>query len=147
MAVEHFILYTLGFLLCTLSFLLCTQNMKKLTIIIFILLLSAPIFSQYKLAPEKYWIQFTDKNNSTYSLDIPQLFLSQRAIERRTKYNIEYHFSDLPINKNYVDSLKNLGLKVLNTSKWLNGAVVQSADTELLDTITRISFILMFPCT
>ena len=118
--------------------------MKKLTIIIFTLLLSAPIFSQYRLAPEKYWIQFTDKNNSSYSLDIPQNFLSQRAIERRNRYNIEYRFSDLPVNKNYVDSLKRLGLKILNTSKWLNGAIVESSDIDLLDTITRISFIKQF---
>lgn len=118
--------------------------MKYIYIIAFTLLFSSPIFSQYRLAPEKYWIQFTDKNNSPYSIDMAHSFLSQRAIERRERYNIEYNFSDLPVNENYVDSLKKLGLKVLNTSKWLNGAIIQSTDTELLDTITKISFITNF---
>ncbi len=119
--------------------------MKKTVFLILLSLQLQFLFGQFKIAPEKYWIQFTDKNQTAYSLDFPQQFLSQRAIERRERYNIEYAFSDLPIQKNYVDSIKNLGLNVLNVSKWLNGVIVQTIDTTLLETVKNLSFVKPFP--
>lgn len=116
----------------------------KYFILIFSVFLSLQSFAQLKIAPEKYWIQFTDKNNSKYSLDFPNLFLSQRAIERRERYNIAYSFSDLPVNQNYIDSLTKLGFNVLNVSKWLNGAIVQTSDTTLLNKVTAFSFVKPF---
>lgn len=97
--------------------------------------------AQFRIAPGKYWIQFADKANNEYSLDNPHEFLSQRAIERRKRYNIKYSQTDLPVTKKYLDSLKTLGLEVLNVSKWFNGAIVKTTDTLLLDTIRNISFI------
>jgi len=113
-------------------------------ILIFTVFLSFQSLAQFKLAPQKYWIQFTDKNNSKYSLDFPNLFLSERAIERRERYNIDYSFSDLPVNQNYKDSLVKLGFNVLNISKWLNGAIVQTDDTTLLEKVTHFSFVKPF---
>ena len=82
-----------------------------------------------QLAPGKYWIQFTDKNNNSYSIDKPEEFLSGRAIVRRMNQNIPVTEQDLPVSNVYIDSLKALGLTILNTSKWFNGAVIESSDT------------------
>ncbi len=103
-------------------------------------------FGQVKnLAPEKYWVQFTDKNNSSFSVNNPEEFLSAKAIERRNRFSIEIAINDLPVNSNYIDSLENLGLEILGKSKWFNSVIVRSVDTALLDTLQNLSFVDVYP--
>jgi len=92
-------------------------------------------------AQNGYFVSFTDKNDSPYSINAPETFLSERAIERRVKQNIAISESDLPVNPKYIDSLRNAGIEVRHTTKWLNGAIVFSADQNLMDTLDRVSFI------
>jgi serine protease AprX len=94
-----------------------------------------------QLAPDKYWIQFTDKHHSSYSTGQPEEFLSQRALERRTRQGLEVFEEDLPVSGFYVDSLEKLGLIILNRSRWFNSISVYSTDQELMDTLHRISFV------
>ncbi len=101
--------------------------------------MSLNLFSQ--IAPNKYFIQFTDKNGISYNISQPEQFLSQRAILRRQKQNIAITQNDLPINKTYVDSLRHLGLTIINKSKWFNGVQVYTTDTLLIDTIANLSFV------
>jgi serine protease AprX len=118
----------------------CSGVLKRGTFhILLLFLLSNSLHSQ--TGPNKYWVQFTDKDNSVYSTERPEEFLSPRAIERRNRYAIEISEQDLPVNKSYTDSLRALGIEVLYTSKWFNAATVKSSDTLLLDTLDRISFI------
>ena len=115
------------------------MNLRIIIIIIIAGFIITDIQSQ--TAPDKYWLQFTDKNHTPYSLDLPEEFLSLRSINRRIKHNVDFQWNDLPVDPAYVDSLKKLGLKILNVSKWFNAITVQSTDYELIDTITNISFI------
>lgn len=116
------------------------MNNKHSTILSLLLLcIWFPVSGQ--IAPDTYWVQFIDKNHNSYSLNQPNEFLSDRAISRRSKQNISYDITDLPVSKYYIDSLKNLGLEIRNTSKWFNGVVIRSVDVELLDTLHHISFI------
>ena len=110
---------------------------KKLAHIILILLcVSAP-----GLDAQKYFVSFSDKNNNTFSTNLPEDFLSQRAIERRVKQNIPVTEEDLPVTSYYVDSVGKMGVNALWSSKWLNGVIVESENQELMDTITRVSFV------
>ncbi|MBR8537525.1 S8 family serine peptidase [Carboxylicivirga sediminis] len=93
------------------------------------------------MAQDGYFITFTDKNNSPYSLDRPEEFLSIRAIQRRAKQNIAVDQSDLPVNPAYIDSLIKYGIDVKHTSKWMNGAIVFSNNKALMDTLERVPFI------
>ena len=103
-------------------------------------------FSQVrKLYPKKYWVQLTDKNNSIYQIENPSAFLSEKSIARREKFNIPIIEKDFPVNKNYVDSLENLGLDVINTSKWFNAVLLESVDTVLLDTLHHLDFVGIYP--
>ncbi len=110
---------------------------KNILNITFILL--ALIYSD--LSAQKYFVSFTDKSNNSYSIYTPLEFLSQRAINRRTNQDIEITQEDLPVTQAYLDSLTNMGVNVLWPSKWLNGAIIQSNNSSLVDTITRVSFI------
>lgn len=113
--------------------------MKRLQLLILIIVIVNISFAQ--VASNSYRLYLTDKNNNTYSTDNPEDFLSQQAINRRLQQGIEIKLNDLPVSKFYLDSLKNLGLVILNKSKWLNTVVVHTNNQELIDTITKIGFV------
>jgi len=92
-------------------------------------------------AQNYYWLAFTDKNNSAYSLDNPDEYLSERAIERRKNQNISIDSLDLPVNQNYIDSVLSLGVEFVHASKWLNGITVKSDSSNLADTLLSFSFV------
>ena len=102
---------------------------------LFLLLFPFSLFSQQDSISYKYWVEFTDKNNSNYNLNIPEGFLSQRAIERRVNQKIDIKIQDLPINSWYVDSIRNLGFEVINRSSWFNGIMLATNDSTLSNKI------------
>ncbi len=89
---------------------------------------------------QKHLIYFTDKVNSPYSVQQPQAYLSQKALERRTKQRISITGRDLPVNPAYVNGLKQLGVNVWYTSRWFNAAVVQCSPEQLLQ-IQNLPFV------
>ena len=93
---------------------------KLLPLIIFI----GSCFLSINLFAEKYAVYFTDKNDTPYSINNPEAFLSQRAIERRARHGILPVVQDLPVNPAYVQALRNLGAQTPFTSRWLNCALV-----------------------
>jgi len=107
---------------------------------LFFIIISFSAFAQQDSITYKYWVEFTDKYNSNFSVNNPELFLSQRAIERRVRQNIPIKIQDLPINNWYVDSIINLGFDVLNRSKWFNGIMLSTNDSNLVDNI-NFSFV------
>jgi serine protease AprX len=96
-------------------------------------------FSQ--IAPDIYLIEFTDKANSTYSIDHPEDFLSQKALQRRVKFNIPIIQNDIPVNQNYIDSVENIGVQVLSSSRWFNSIIGEITNVDILETLNGISFI------
>ena len=108
--------------------------------IIFFLLIPFFSFSQTEINI-KIWVGFTDKGSvTTKSYSAKDLF-SERAIARRDKHDIDLHFTDLPLNKNYIDSLKAFGLEILNTSKWFNGVTAQTTNSSIIEQLKSIDFI------
>jgi serine protease AprX len=101
------------------------------------LLLSGPIMGQ----TAGYYVQFLDKEKSPYNLDNPLEFLSQRAIDRRAAQGIPLDYTDLPVSPAYVQNLADLGVKVMMTTKWLNGAIVVSNHAELMNDLEILPYI------
>jgi hypothetical protein len=93
------------------------------------------------LSKDYYWVQFTDKKGTPFQINHPEDFLSQRAIDRRIRQQIAFDETDLPVSPVYLDSLKNLGVEIFHTSKWLNGATLKVADTIEIDEIAALSFV------
>jgi len=57
---------------------------------------------------------FKDKPNSSTFIANPNSMLSQRAIDRRNKLQISLDEKDVPIDENYISSIKNIaGITVL----------------------------------
>ena len=88
-----------------------------------------------------YLIKFKYKKSS-FTLSNPSAYLSQKSIDRRTRYSIPLDSTDLPINPVYIDSLNKIsGVKVLNKSKWLNHVSVLISEDEALHKIHTLTFV------
>ena len=96
-------------------------------------------FAPSNAQEHRFMVFFNDKNSS-FSTDNPQEFLSQRAIDRRIKQGITITTEDLPVNKDYVSTLESMGVTVHYTTKWLNGALIQTDSSKLGD-IGALSFV------
>lgn len=59
-----------------------------------------------------YRLTLKDKNDTTFSLSRPREFLSAKAIERRQRQNLPVDSTDLPVSRQYVKTLGELGLRV-----------------------------------
>lgn len=94
-----------------------------------------------QVAPDKYWVQFTDKNNTPYSINKPEEFLSERAIQRRNDYGISIDQYDIPVNPSYLQAVAQTGATILHPSKWLNGVTVEVTSQSVLHAIQALPFV------
>ena len=117
--------------------------MKKTLLIATLIALCTGAFAQ--IGPDLYFIEFTDKNNTPYSLDNPLEYLSQRAIDRRQAQNIAIDSLDLPVNPSYITALQELGLEIVNPTKWFNGTTVRTNDYNLVLQARNLPFVKSTP--
>lgn len=87
-----------------------------------------------------YFVFFHDKAHTPYSLSSPLDFLSQRAIDRRSRLNIPVDSADIPVNPAYISQVTATGASFYHSSRWMNGALVYASDTQLQD-ILALSFV------
>ena len=113
--------------------------MKRLSLLL--LALVACSFVQAQISTNIYWVQFTDKNGSPYSIDAPEVYLSQRALDRRARLGIAIDEYDLPVNPQYLQAVADCGAQLLNPSKWLNGVSVYTTSTSVIDAINALEFV------
>jgi serine protease AprX len=106
-----------------------------------LLLLFVPFASNGQVAPEKYWIQFSDKDNTPYTIAQPEAFLSLRAIARREKQNIPIKERDLPVDPEYLGQVLATGAELLSVSKWMNAVTVRITDTLVLQQVLDLPFV------
>ncbi|MBR5602840.1 MAG: S8 family peptidase [Bacteroidales bacterium] len=94
-----------------------------------------------QVAPDKYWVQFTDKNNTPYFINKPEEFLGERAIQRRQDYGIAIDQYDIPVNPSYLQAVAQTGATILHPSKWLNGVTVEVTNQSVLQAIQALPFV------
>lgn len=95
----------------------------------------------YAGSQDFYWVAFTDKNNSEFSLSKPEEYLSPRAIQRRVKQEIKIDSLDLPVNRQYIEQVVDLGATLVHISKWLNGITVQASAEDFAEKVLQLSFV------
>ena len=81
-----------------------------------------------------FFVQFADKAGSNV------VCLSPTAIEMRETRGIAIDSLDYEVSPIYLDSLRALGATVMHTSRWINGATVETS-YETIKTIEQCSFI------
>ena len=105
------------------------------------LIVLASLFAQAQVATNIYWVQFTDKNNSPYSIDNPEAYLSPRALQRRANQGVGIDEYDIPVNPQYLQAVADCGAQLLNPSKWLNGVSVHVTNPAVIEAINALEFV------
>lgn len=80
---------------------------------------------------DRHVVYFKDKNNSPYSVQQPEAFLSERSIKRRAHSGIAVVTEDLPVNPNYVSQVHATGAKTYFTSRWMNAVLVEATAAQI----------------
>src|SRR5688572_14821334 len=75
-------------------------------------------------AQDRYAVYFKYKSQSSLSLSRPQEFLTQKALDRRSREGIQADSLDLPVAGKYLDQVMALSDYLLYSSKWMNAAVL-----------------------
>ena len=104
--------------------------------------LAATMFAQAQVATNIYWVQFTDKEGSPYSIDNPEAYLSPRALQRRANLNIAIDEYDIPVNPQYLQAVADCGAEIINPSKWLNGVSVHVTDPSVIEAINALDCVM-----
>ena len=81
-----------------------------------------------------YFVQFTDKMGSN------RVALSDIALEKRTTRGIAIDSLDYAVSSIYTDSLRQMGCRIYHTSRWMNGATIET-DTITIQTIAQWAFV------
>ena len=90
----------------------------------------------------RYIITLKHKGNSPYTLANPTAYLSTKAIERRTRYQIAIDSADLPVTPAYLQQIAAIpGVTILNTSRWFNQVAVRINDVNTINTINALPFV------
>lgn len=114
--------------------------MKVRIFIVFVFIMST--FAILKAQTQYFfYVQFSNKNNTTYSLQRPAEYLSTRAIERRISFHIAIDSTDLPVNQTYVNQITALGIRVHSRSKWMNGVTVMLSDSGMMHLVRELNFV------
>jgi subtilisin family serine protease len=112
---------------------------KKINCLLLLHLLLLNAFGQN--TSTTFVVKFNDKNNTPYSVNSPNNFLSQRAIDRRTSQGIALSAQDIPVNETYVNQVSLAGAQILNRSKWLNAVSVYCTDSIVIQNIQSLPFV------
>ena len=67
-----------------------------------------------------FFVQFTDKSGSE------QIALSQAALDKRAERSIAIDSLDYAVSPMYMDSLEALGVQIYHSSRWMNGASIET---------------------
>jgi len=119
--------------------------LKKILILNLILSLSFLGYRQYE--KQKYWIFFKDKGLSTITIqeklfnlkkDLPEKVLRRRSKTLQPDKIID--IEDLPLCQHYLKKLKELQIKPIVKSKWLN-AVSANLSSQQVTLIKKLPFI------
>lgn len=113
---------------------------KKLYFLILCCGMSFAIFAQN---PTCYRIYLSDKNNSPYSIENPSEYLSQRAIDKRIRFNIPVTEQDLPVNPQYKQQIlaQEPLIQLLSVSKWMNTVTIYCPDSTIVPQILNLPFV------
>ncbi len=99
------------------------------------------LFSKVIVGQDKYFVGFSDKIGSSYSISNPEVFLTTQSILRRAAQNISIAERDLPVNDNYISQVAATGVKILYQLKWFNGVVVEVQNSSNIEAIYNLPFV------
>ncbi len=125
---------------------LVSMKMSRKIFLLSLLFYTASAFLSKIQAQEpvdRWWVFFDHKKNTPFSIDKPESFLSERALEKRMKFDVPITEADLPVDPQYLERLASLNLTLRHTSRWFNAVSVEldAEDEDLMATIEALAFV------
>ena len=115
------------------------MNIKKVILGCLLLALSLEGWSETVI---RYRVYLKDKAKTTFTLENPASYLSDRSLQRRAKQSLPITYSDLPVSQAYVNTLQKQGVRIVTQSKWNNTVVVETTDTvHMQQTLEQLPFV------
>lgn len=88
-----------------------------------------------------YRVALQDKHGTDYSLKHPERFLSQKALDRRSKQRLAVDSTDLPLSRKYLKKLAGKGFTVIGGSKWNNTVLVKDTSATTPQRLNALPFV------
>jgi len=120
------------------------QREKEVKVILTLLFILGSLALNGQDDPFSYYyrIHFRDKGENIPGNYLSTDLLSERAINRRIKAGITVpDVIDIPVSREYINSIKSLGLTLHCTSKWMNTALFKSQQVFNTDLILSLPFV------
>ena len=89
------------------------------------------VFAFTNAQTELVFVFFKDKPNKAVFYANPLSELTQKSLDRRTKFGIALNDQDAPIEPTYIQNITNLGFTVNDYSKWMNGVAVNATPAQI----------------
>ena len=131
-----------------------TQNLNYLLYVLLLVCSACPINAAEQGYGINSWVKFpggktylfrltlADKNGTPYSLQSPQDFLSQKAIDRRKRQGLSVDSTDLPLPPAYLNRISSTaGVEVLCVSKWNKTVLVRVKDPSKIKPLVALPFV------
>ena len=99
-----------------------------------LLYLCSEMTSQLLIILFAFFVQFTDKAGSD------RIALSQTALDKRAERGIAIDSLDYAVSPVYLDSLQALGCHIYHSSRWMNGASIET-DSNTIQRIAQWPFV------
>ncbi|PZX47830.1 S8 family serine peptidase [Algoriphagus chordae] len=90
-------------------------------------------FSWDLAAQDRYAVFYKYKPQESLSLEKPSEFLSQKALDRRSREGVAPDSLDLPVSQKYLDAVYEKSNYILYSSKWFNATLLVTDATGLKD--------------
>lgn len=84
-------------------------------------------------AQDRYAVFFKYKPQDTYTLNQPEQFLTQKALDRRTREGVSIDSLDLPVSQKYIDVIVEKADYILYPSKWMNALLLVTDEEGALE--------------
>jgi serine protease AprX len=105
-----------------------------------LILLLIFFFSQAE-AKYTFWVVFTDKDSSHFSIENPSEFLNDNALQRRIFFNVPIDITDIPVADFYINRVESYEAQAQHASKWLNGAVFTTENPDFAQQVALLPFV------
>ncbi|MDR1161421.1 MAG: S8 family serine peptidase [Tannerellaceae bacterium] len=101
------------------------------------------VLSIEALCAESYGfrVYLKDKGDSGYTVDQPEAFLSEAAINRRLREGIWVDESDLPVSPAYIEMLASAGGEPVVQSRWFSTVVVMAEDSAVAAQLQKLPIV------
>ena len=86
-------------------------------------------------------LYLTDKKGTPGTLRYPEMYLSQKSLERRKRQHLSVDSTDLPLSAYYLKQIRMMGATVMCQSKWNNTVVVRTADSAMVSQFSQLPFV------